>query len=189
MTPEQSSSALYPQLLGDAWFELDEGVKRLHISSDRENVEAVGIFRVWHGRGWLAHLLLLPMPPAAEATAMRLTVTDNERGEKWSRMFGNRPLVSTQSKGPDGLLLEHMGLVELQFRLEVIDGALHYKSTGAALRAGRLRFPLPRWASPQVTARESRGDSLNGAHVFVSVTAPSTGLLLSYEGYIEAEKL
>jgi len=188
MVQEQSSSALYPQLLEDAWLELDKGVRRLHINTDGENVQAVGTFRVQHGKGWLARLLVLPMPPASEAVTTRLTVTRRGRGELWSRMFGRRPLVSTQTAGPDRLLIERMGFLELRFRLEASNGALHYKCTHAALCVGPLRISLPRWLSPQISGHEESGNSPQGTLVSVSVTAPFAGFLLSYEGNMEAER-
>ena len=182
----QQRTSLYPRLLGAAWDSLDAAVQRLHI--DTGPVRATGTFRVWHGRSRLVRLLvrLLPLPPAAMAVPMRLTVTPCAHGERWCRTFGGTPLRSTQSAGPSGLLAERMSLLELQFRLEAREGMLCYRAAGAAIVIGPRRLPLPRWLAPRVLAHEAPGAG-GDARVSVAVLLPVGGLLVAYAGHVRCE--
>src|SRR5262245_39147607 len=95
---------LYPQLLGAAWHDLAEPLRRLH--GGGVTVRAAGVFRVRHGRNGLARLLgrLTGLPAAGEAVATRLVVVPQTGGEQWRRSFTGRPLVSRQWARPDGRL-------------------------------------------------------------------------------------
>src|SRR5215467_13279019 len=154
----RSPSRLYSKLLGASWPDLDVAIRRLHGSGG--TVQAVGVFQVSHGSNWLARTLarLARLPAAGNAVDVRLQVTAQEEGEEWRRTFAGRPLVSMQSNRPDGrsngVMVERMGIVEMRLRLEVVGGALNYRTVSAALRLGSLRIPLPCWLSPYVTARE-----------------------------------
>jgi hypothetical protein len=112
-------------------------------------------------------------------------VTPTERGERWHRTFGASPIISEQSAGVDGLMIERMGMTEVRYRLEVAGGALYYRQAGTALRLGPIRLPLPRWLAPQIAARESAMPDEKSTHISVKVTLPLVGLLVSYKGYIE----
>lgn len=189
MNPDRNfPSSLYPRLIGPTWHNLDEAVRRVHIEA--MPVRAAGSFRIQHGRSWLVRFLLwlLRLPPAAEAVDTRLTVTSHGNGEQWSRMFGDKAFVTTQWELASGLLGERVGIVELQFRLDVANGALIYRQTGVALHLGPFCVSLPRWISPRVAAREEAGGNPNQAHVMVEVLAPLVGLLILYEGDIERDE-
>jgi hypothetical protein len=189
-TKVEASSALYPQLIGRAWSELDERVRQIHLEADRRSVRAAGVFRIWRGSHWLARFLasLMRLPSAAEAVTMRLRVTANAKYERWERVFGRRPLISRQSALESELLVEEVGGVELRFRLAVTQHGLDYESVGVALRLGPIRLPLPGWMSPRIAAREEPGNDPRQAHVQVLVTLPRVGLLLGYEGHISNDE-
>ncbi|TQJ30549.1 DUF4166 domain-containing protein [Microbacterium sp. SLBN-146] len=70
------------------------------------------------------------------------------------------------------------GLLEATFRLDVEDGGLRMTSEHLALRIGRLRFPLPRFAT--VTVDEAWRDSRQ--HVDVRVRMPLLGDVFAYAG-------
>ena len=175
---------LYPQLLGDSWVGLAEGVRGLHCTGSA--VHGVGFMRVTRGRNRLARWLasLLRLPAAGEAVPVTLVVTPSAAGEEWRRTFAGKPLVTRQWLGPDGILVERAGLAEIRFRLEVRDGGLVFHQTGTTLRLGWLRFPLPRWLAPTVAARETPAGPSGGTAVSVRMTLPILGLLISYEGLI-----
>jgi hypothetical protein len=177
-------SRLYQKLLGASWPDLDVALRRLHDS--RETVRAVGLFRVRRGNNILARALarLTRMPEAGEAVDVRLRVTAREGAEEWSRTFAGRPLMSAQSDRSSGLLVECMGIVEMRFRLEAVDGALNYQTVSVALRLGSLRIPLPYWLSPCVTAWERATGDTNQIHVSVEVTVPLLGRLIAYDGVL-----
>jgi hypothetical protein len=179
---------LYPQLLGSAWNDLHEAVRRLH--AEAAPVQAAGSFRIRRGKGPVARwlLTLLGLPPAGEAVPIRLTISLYGNGEKWLRTFGDRPLVTTQRPGGRSLLAERFGTLELRFRLQVQGGALVYQQTGAALRLARISIPLPGWLTPKVAAREEPGGGPNQTRVCVRVVFPWVGLLISYEGIMTREE-
>src|SRR5215831_8516689 len=115
-TPQQPASiALYPRLVGVAWSELAEPLQRLHLCCD--TVHATGVCTVRHGTRRLARLLAvaLRLPMAGEDVPVRLVVTPHLHGERWQRMFADRPLVSEQYAGPGDCLVERFGRLEVWF--------------------------------------------------------------------------
>jgi hypothetical protein len=144
------------------------------------------MFQVRHGSNWLARALarFAHMPAAVEAVDLRLQVIASAEGEEWRRMFAGHPMVSMQSDRGDGLLVERVGIVEMRLQLEVVGGALNYKSVSAALRFASLRVPLPRWLSPRVKASEKTVGELNQIQVSVDVTFPLLGRLIAYDGVL-----
>lgn len=173
---------LYPKLLGNSWCRLDQAVQRLH--EPTALIHAAGVFRVHGGSCGLARLLarLARLPWAGEAVGVQLLVTARGDSEEWRRTFAGRPLVSWQSGRADGLLVEYMGLVEMRFRLQVVEGVLTYQTTGTALCVGPLRLRFPRWLGPRVTASENSTDDGTAVDVAVEVNLPWLGRLLAYEG-------
>src|SRR5262249_2280541 len=120
------------------------------------------------------------LPNACEAVNLKLIVTPSAGREEWRRAFGTQGLISSQWTQTDGLLTERMGLTEIDFRLDVADGALLYQSTAVAMRLGPVRLWLPRFLSPGVTASEKPvGDHVQ---VSVEVRLPLIGRMILYEG-------
>ena len=187
-TPRQpASTALYPRLVGAAWSELAEPLQRLHLCLD--TVHAAGVCTVRHGTRLLARLLaaVLRLPMAGEDVPVRLVVTPHLHGERWQRMFAERPLMSEQYAGPGGCLVERFGLLDVWFRLVVVDRMLCFCQERVALRFRALCVPLPRWLSPQITGREWTMPGQGRVQVAVSVSVPLVGLLLAYAGSIATE--
>jgi len=127
----------------------------------------------------------LKVPPACQSVATTLVVTIEGDGERWVRSFGDALLVTTQQRRGHERLLERIGGLELDLRLQVENGALHFSSVGAYWRWGRGHCRLPALVAPVLGAweRESRG---GGTHVRVEVGAPLLGLLFFYEGRLQA---
>ena len=175
---------LYPRLLGPAWFELDEAVRRAHAAG--EVVRASGSFRVRHGTPRLVRLLLrlARVPRSAEAAEAQLVVWRRGAAERWCRRFAGVPLISVQREGAAGLLVERVGVVEMRFRLAVVGGGLEYRQVGLALRLGPFRLPLPRWAWLRVAAREEAGGEPDRTRLAVEIRAPTGGLLFAYDGSV-----
>src|SRR6516165_6538839 len=121
-------SSLYATLLGDAWCDLADAVRRLH--ELRPITHAAGVFRVRHGNNRLTRALarLTRLPPPADDVDVQLLVAATDAGEEWRRSFSGRPLVSTQSARPDGRLAERIGAIELRLRLKAAAGDLHYET-------------------------------------------------------------
>lgn len=178
---------LYERLLGEAWNDLDEPVRRLHMRGSGPCGE--GTFEVTGGN-FVARALarLARLPATGERVRVRLSVTILEGiGERWHRTFEVRAFDTVQREGKGNLLAERAGPFELLFRLSEERGSLVYKQSGAALRVGLLRVPLPRVLAPRVEARERGADDGRSVEVHVRSSAPLVGLVLSYEGCLRVK--
>jgi hypothetical protein len=184
--------ALYPRLLGVAWSELDASLQQMHCNG--APVRAVGALRICRGTNLWARILLLfvGLPRPAAAAEVELAIRPDGQSETWLRMFDGKPLVTVQREFPRGLLAERFGALEFQFRLDLADRTIHYRQVGVTLRLAPPFFswgiPLPRWASPRVSAEETAGASEMETHIWVEVSAPLAGLLFSYEGRMTREE-
>jgi len=178
-------TSLYQRLLGPAWRDLHPAIRRLHLMDGA----AIGRFEFRGGRGLAARLTrwLLRLPSAATTPEAQLTIARDAESEIWMRMFGQRALVTTQRRLPDGSLAERFGALEFRFHLGVTQGAMTYVQAGAAVTIGWLRVPLPRWIAPLVEAREA---CIDGETVFatVRISSPLIGVVMSYEGCIHVER-
>lgn len=95
--------------------------------------------------------------------------------------------MSQQYAGPGGCLVERFGLLDVRFHLVVVDRMLCFRQQSVGLSVGALRVPLPRWLSPQITARAWAVPGQGRVHMAVSVCVPLVGLLLAYAGSIAIE--
>jgi uncharacterized protein DUF4166 len=183
---------LYPRLFGVVWSEIDAALQRMHCNG--EPVHAAGVFRISHGTSLGAKLLLLflRLPPPNAAAQVELIVRPVGESETWLRLFDGKPVITVQRESVSGLLAERFGPIELRFRLSFADHTIHYRQVGVILRLALPFFPeipLPRWASPHVSAWETAGASESETRVQVEVSAPFAGLLFSYEGKLRREKV
>jgi hypothetical protein len=183
-------ACLYGRLLGESWRRVDEPVRRLHERAGGACGE--GLFTVRRGGKAPARALawLMRLPAEGEGVRVRLSVKVLEGGgELWHRTFGDRSFDTLQREGAAHVLVETAGPLELLFELREEGGALVFRQTGAALRLGRLRVPLPRALAPRVEARESGTADGRGVLVSVGASAPLAGPLLSYEGRLEVARV
>jgi hypothetical protein len=176
--------ALYARLLGERWGGLHPSLRAAHAVGAA--LEGRGLFVVRHGDGRPARLVarLAGIPSEADGARVRVTVTPDGRGEWWRRTIGERPLVTRQSGGGDGILAERLGGLELRFRLVATSDRLEYRQVEAAIRVGSARLPLPRPLWVRVDAVEVPGDQPDETRVSVVVSLPLIGRLFSYRGAI-----
>jgi len=176
-------SDLYKRLLGPQWNQLSEIVRSAHYA----DTVLRGNFCVTSGEGRLARILarVLRLPTAFDATPVELQITRDGRGEQWLRTFGARHLRTLQYEAPGGLLAERFGVLELRFRLSVIDNSLRYCQESVFFCIGRQRVSLPRWISPTVSATETALANPPRTRVAVTVSLPWIGLLIAYDGELE----
>lgn len=177
-------SDLYASILGPAWPSLARAVRRVHTAGTRTR----GVFTVRRGEGFFARLMgaLLRMPPASAATDITLDVQPEGEIQRWRRVFGDRPLLTTQW-ADGGLLVEAMGLVQCWFRLREEGGALLFDQVRATFGVRALSVPLPRFLSPRITGRADPA-AADRVHVDVRIHAPIAGLLVAYEGLVTTEE-
>ena len=180
--------ALYRRIVGDDWRNLDAAVQRLH--SGGMVTRGTGSFTVTHGKRRLARLMakILRMPAVGENVSVSLVVTAHPNGERWHRTFAGKPFITEQRDDGGKFLVERNKGVDVWFRLSVMDGALIYQQTKAALNIGHWHLPLPRRLSTYIVASERAATEKSSVQVSVRVTAPLIGLLIEYEGNIKMEE-
>ena len=180
-TPE----ALYQRLLGRSWSELAPSIQRAHVSSGQ--LLATGEFAVRNGSNPAAKLIAriarLPRPGLRIPT--RLEIQPFEGGERWTRSFGERRVMTTQRFVSAGLLAERIGRLEFIFELKVDRGSIGYRQAAAAFHLGRWRVSMPSWCMPRVAATETPDESADQVRVRVAVHLPLVGMLLSYDGWMK----
>jgi hypothetical protein len=180
--------ALYQRIIGDDWRNLDAAVQRLH--SGGMITRGTGSFTVMHGTRRLARLIakLLRMPAVGENVSVSLVVTAHPGGERWHRTFAGKPFITEQRDDAGKFLVERNKGVDVWFCLAVMDGALLYQQTKAALNIGPWRLPLPKRLSTYIVASERAAADKSSVQVSVRVTAPLIGLLIEYKGNIKMEE-
>jgi hypothetical protein len=167
----------YRIILGRCFNDLNPILQRFH--GEQASQSAHGFLKVTRGTGLLARILafVMRLPEATHAVPVQLTVVRSSRHEAWTRVFGDRPLVSRQAvRGGD--LCESIGRSSFLFDVQVVDGALQMTSY-AFLLFGR---PTGRWLAPQVTASECAADG--GWDVAVDLRMPGVGRILQYSGHM-----
>ncbi|HEV7519392.1 MAG TPA: DUF4166 domain-containing protein, partial [Thermoanaerobaculia bacterium] len=180
---ERPATGLYPSLLGAAWNDLPEPVRRGHDTS--HPLCYCGALSVRGGRSAAARLVaaLLRLPRPGEGVPVRLVVTPEVDGCCWRRTFGARTLVTRQCcRG--GQLVERFGILDLCFVPLVKERRLRYRQTAAALRVGRLRLPLPRPLMPVVAADAWVAEGESEMRIEIRITAPLVGIVLEYGGAV-----
>src|SRR5215210_7273485 len=92
----QPPSSLYPRIVGPAWANLSEPVRRLHAGA----LQGTGKFTVRHGERGMARLLtrLMGLPAAGVDVPVKLSVTTHKSGERWQRTFGAGTLFVTEQR-------------------------------------------------------------------------------------------
>lgn len=173
---------LYERLTGESWKQVNPVVRAIHLHADILHAE--GVFQITHGKNLLARLInwIARMPPAAEAKPITLTIERIGQGERWTRLFGDKRLVSFQEEHDGQVVAERFGQLEICFTLSIADGGVIYHQHSASLRFGALRVKLPRWMAPEVIASETVAPSKDRSYVSVGVSLPVIGHLLGYQG-------
>ncbi|HMK90852.1 MAG TPA: DUF4166 domain-containing protein [Methylocystis sp.] len=173
-------STLFRDLLGAAFDELPEPVRRFHMldlerfTSGRSMVARPETF----GARLLSWIAGLPAPGVNLETSVRFTPLARNR-EYWRRNFAGRRYRSIMEAATDGRLIEHFGPFDLYFALTPSARGLRW-----SLREWRLlKFPLPKRSTPSVECLETaEGD----AFVFdIDVVFPLIGSVVHYAGALQ----
>jgi hypothetical protein len=168
---------LYQRILGKRFGSLHPVLRRFH--SSQEGGAGVGRFQVIRYPGRLRTLLAaaLRLPPARDATEVRLEVSPTGAGERWERSFSGSALVTRQT-ARGALLVEHAGPIRFGLAIDVVDGGMMFQTR----RVWLLGLPLPRWIAPAVEATVVPNEE--GWSVLVRLTFPWVGPLLQYRGEV-----
>jgi hypothetical protein len=168
---------LYQRILGERFADLHPVLRRFH--SFLEGGSGVGRLQVIRYPGRLRKLLAaaLRLPPARDATEVRLEVSPTGTGERWERSFSGWSLVTRQT-ARGALLVEHAGPICFGLAVDVVDRGMVFQTR----RVWLLGLPLPRWIAPAVEAKVVPNGE--GWTVQVRLTFPGVGPLLQYRGEV-----
>lgn len=179
--PVLPPTRLFQSLLGPAFAELPKANQAMHQIAGPS--EARGEARIERGPNLLARLIggMARMPAAAERAPLLVRFQPvNSFTEQWTRQFGTQAFSSRLSMEA-GLLVERLFPLTLRFRLQVVDGVVHWQLQDARV-LGLL--PMPRWFAPKVEAREwSVADRY---HFLAGVSLPGIGLIVRYQGSLDS---
>jgi hypothetical protein len=98
--------------------------------------------------------------------------------------FGDRRMEDAVTATRRGLV-DHLGYGRrfvAKLELRVVQGRLELRSTGLAVRLGRLRVPIPRRFAPVVRLVERFDDETDRQHVALTVESPQFGKVYEYSG-------
>ncbi len=173
---------LVEQWFGEAGFaQLDPLLQQLH----RRGGHLRGLLRVRFGKGlgqvigaWLARRMGIPSPRPDNMIDVRIRA--DAQGLHWHRRFNGttvlRSLFTPVGQWPQGWWVERSGAVRVALRVEIVDGAWHWRPARVWLHG--VRIPL--WLLPGSTAfKECNGSRYR---FYVGLSLPLLGSVLSYEG-------
>ncbi|MES0882512.1 DUF4166 domain-containing protein [Roseibium sp. SCP14] len=182
---EELSPTLFQQALGLDFRALPAAIQSLHTVFDRRTW--TGRAKVTRGRSSLSLLLCRTFGFPAESDETPLTVTIERRGNKeiWRRCFGAKAFQSVMSlRDNDGVghIRERFGFMSFDINLLVDDEGLHFPVSRGTL----FGTPLPKWLLPVSEATET---SANGIFNFdVKISLPGIGMLVHYQGWLQAAR-
>jgi hypothetical protein len=177
-----SGLSLYQRILGDSFGQLCPAVRKLHaITTD---FCAAGHCTIERGNGWLVNLLawMAGMPQAGRNVALAFSISVQHGREVWTRDFAGHRFHSVLWTDNGTTLLEHLGPVRLEFRLDVQGGGLRMLLQRGLL-FGVLRLPF--FCLPKVTTIESC--ELGYYRFEVQVDWPLLGPVIRYCGVLDVE--
>lgn len=173
---------LYGRVLGDAWKELPESIRRLHVGS--HGTTASGKATVTRGTGFVARIVAsgFGFPQAGEDVDVTVSFERSGATEWWTRAFNDQEFSSRQYEGKgrfDNLLCEKFGPFTFGVALVVDSDRLVY----VVRRWSLFGIPMPRLLAPKGESFEF--DQNGRFHFNVEIQAPIIGLIVRYAGYLE----
>lgn len=170
--------SLFRTILGPQWDALPKEVQASHL--DGADITLEGKCQIENGASLLAQGLarIFGFPPAGQDVPVVVVKTARDKGEVWTRHFGQHQMTSRLSHGPNGLQ-EKFGPVVFDIGLHVAEGALHFPVVAARLGP----IPLPELFLPR---SETREHVVDGKFCFdVTVYTPLTRVLMvRYKGWL-----
>ncbi|WP_240906183.1 DUF4166 domain-containing protein [Thermomonas sp. HDW16] len=169
---------LFQQVLGAAFFNLPESVRRLH--AVRGTARYAGSATIQRGSNPLARVCarIAGLPKAMQDVPITVEFATDAMGETWRRDFGGMRMQSRlRFKG--GLLRERIGPLQFRHALLANAGVIWWRVEGVRL-FGVL--PLPTAWFKGVRCRESEQD---GRYEFVvEAELLLVGRIIRYEGWL-----
>ena len=173
--------AVFRPVLGDAFATLAPAVQRLHASTG--SAVWSGCVVVRRGSGLLARCCawMAGLPPGMGESPLQVRFSGGDGHEPWQRDFAGHAMDS-RLRAVDGLLIEALGPLRFAFRLDALDGAIHW-----AVRSVRLLgvLPLPASWFTGVRCREYQRDDRYAFQV--QAVLPLLGEVIAYEGWLDTD--
>lgn len=179
--PADGAKPLYRRLLGDAFDQLPEPIRRMHDIG--QGLEAEGMADIERGRGLLSRLVafVLRLPPEGRSVPLTVRFEMESAGEIWRRNFAGKVFSSTQRAGAgraDRLLRESFGPIAIDMALLTGNDRL----TLVPRRWSLFGIPMPLALGPRAKAYESvKDDRFN---LNVGIALPLAGPLIGYRGWL-----
>jgi hypothetical protein len=175
---------LYRRLLGDAYGRLPTSLWRMHALKD--TLAAEGVATVTRGKGLLARITaaIVGFPQAGDDVPVRVDFRSENGIERWTRTFAGKSFHSTQEQGRgryDWLVCERFGPLCAGMALVVEDGKLRL----VVRRWSLFGIPMPLFLAPRGDSYEYEADGR--FHFHVEIGHPWTGLIVRYQGWLEAK--
>jgi hypothetical protein len=176
-----STDSLYRQVLGEDFNSLGHELQIFHSMAGRFSLP--GKCEVKGPHTLLGRLmgLLFSLPKATAETDFLFELDADSRQETWRRHYPSRMMVS-RMRVKSGALVEHLGPVDLHFRLKVDNARLKMLLQGITV----CGIPCPRFLVPSVLAEETA--SPGKLHFNVAAHLPLVGRLAEYRGYLQIER-
>ncbi len=174
-----ASDPIYRKVLGSAFNELPMQVRALHDST--ETRQWSGRAQVRRGSGMMARAIawIIGFPEATSEVPVRVALTPEAHGERWTRDFGGKVFSSYQECGTgknDYLMIERFGLISIALALVMKKDRLYL----IPRRWSFIGVPLPGFLLPRGQTYETERD---GHFCFdVEIAAPLIGLIVAYKG-------
>lgn len=174
---------LYRRILESAWDRLPDLIRDLHQVETRRRFEGRAV--VDRGRGLFARLIgaLYRFPRAGSAIPVSVLLERKRDGEIWQRTFAGRTFRSFQTEGKGSrayLIDERFGPVSVGLAMVTDGGRLEYVVRSWAF----LGMPMPMFMAPRGRTFEFVEDGR--FHFHVEITHPWFGLIVRYQGWLEA---
>jgi hypothetical protein len=168
--------ALFPGLLGEGFASLHPQVRAVHGGQSRRWTGQASVQRGSHPLARLAaSVARLPVTQRNEPVVVIIEAHDGN--ETWTRFFGDAAPMRSSLSSKQGLLVERMGAISLEFQVNVRGGGMSWHLRRVAL----LGLPLPR----RLFHVQARVDAGAGYRFFVSVGLAGIGEMIRYEGELD----
>ena len=175
--------AVYEKVLGDAYQRLAPAVIEHHRA--KPNRHYAGRCKVTRGQNPLSHIVaaIVGFPASGDDLPVTVIVTPDEKGELWTRKFGDQIFKSHHSLACGRWarhVTEKFGPISIHMAILEEEGRLKIQTQGWSF----LGIPLPKFLKPGGKVYETENEQ--GQFVFyVDIKAPIFGRLCKYEGWLD----
>lgn len=171
---------IFKQALGNEFDALPQPIKALHSEIGMHVYE--GMAKVKGPTGLLGRIAsrLVGFPTGDGEMPVKVTITSDDRKEKWLREFDGQPFYSNLSVDQDGFIQERFGPLSIRLGLKLQDEKLLYPVV-----RGRLFgfIPFPTFLMPQSISHEEVDEE--GRFVFdVLLKFRFGGRIAHYQGWL-----